>query len=57
MMRSKGRGRGYFLPKLICQVCGKGGQIALQCYHRFGHDYQGLSHSELSFGFSPFIAL
>lgn len=41
MMRSRGRRRGYFRPKLICQVFGKGGHSALQCYHRFDHGFNG----------------
>lgn len=41
MMRSKGQGRGYFHPRLVCQVCGKGGHSTLQCYHRFDHGFQG----------------
>lgn len=41
MVRSKSRGRGYFRPRPICQVCGKGGHYALQCYHRFDHGFQG----------------
>lgn len=43
MVKGRGRGRGYFRPKLICQVCGKTGHSALQCSHRFDYGYQGFT--------------
>lgn len=41
--KGRGRGRGYFKPRLVCQVCGKTGHSALQCFHCFDHDYQGFT--------------
>ncbi|XP_031247641.1 uncharacterized protein LOC116105348 [Pistacia vera] len=40
-MRGRGRGRGYFRPRLVCQVGGKPSHSTLQCYHRFDYDYHG----------------
>ncbi|KAG7990343.1 hypothetical protein I3843_02G021800 [Carya illinoinensis] len=46
---SRGRGRGYrgrggpssSNSRPSCQVCGKTGHTAIQCYHRFDQAYQG----------------
>ncbi|XP_031282138.1 uncharacterized protein LOC116140680 [Pistacia vera] len=58
MMRGRGRGRGYFKPKLICQVCGKIGHSALQCYYRFDQDFQGFNynHSVQASTYNPSIS-
>ena len=31
---------GNYMNKPHCQVCGKFGHIALNCYHQFDHNYQ-----------------
>lgn len=35
----RGRGRGLNKLKVVCQVCGKSGHIALHCCHRFDITY------------------
>lgn len=44
----QGRGRGKFpnKPKVVCQLCGKTGHMALQCYHRFDVTYLGQTQSQ-----------
>ena len=37
----RGRGRNFFKPKIFCQVCGKPGHTAVQCYHRLDLSYNG----------------
>lgn len=40
----RGIGKYANKPKVICQLCGKAGHMALQCYHRF--DITFLGHRE-----------
>ncbi|XP_031266558.1 uncharacterized protein LOC116124947 [Pistacia vera] len=37
----RGRGIGAGRNRLICQVCGKTGHLALNCYHRFDTNFTG----------------
>lgn len=39
--RGRGQGRNFFKPRIIYQLCGKPGHVALQCYHRFDTSFQG----------------
>ncbi|CAL5422424.1 unnamed protein product [Camellia sinensis] len=36
---SRGRGRIYSLPAIICQICGKGNHTALECWHRLDANF------------------
>lgn len=38
---SKDKGRNFVNPRVICQVCGKVGHVALKCYHRFDITFLG----------------
>lgn len=59
--KSRGRGRngGRWNSNygLFCQVCGKPGHTAIQCYHRFDRACQGVNHyagnSQSNTGYSP----
>lgn len=31
----RGRSRSFSKPKIMCQLCGKAGHVAMKCYHRF----------------------
>ena len=52
-----GRGHGRNVANgnshLICQVCKKPGHIALTCYHRFDHSFQGVSPNIATFVAGP----
>lgn len=43
MALGRGRGKIYSKPELVCQICGKNGHIALECYYRFDISYNGLA--------------
>ncbi|CAL5351133.1 unnamed protein product [Camellia sinensis] len=36
---SRGRGRIYSSPAIICQICGKGNHTALECWHRLDANF------------------
>jgi hypothetical protein len=46
--RGRGRGRGSFTngSRPTCQVCGKFGHMALNCYHRFDNSYTSDSNMQ-----------
>uniref|UniRef100_A0A2N9G3J2 CCHC-type domain-containing protein n=1 Tax=Fagus sylvatica TaxID=28930 RepID=A0A2N9G3J2_FAGSY len=46
--RGRGRGRGSFTngSRPTCQVCGKYGHMALNCYHRFDNSYTSDSNMQ-----------
>lgn len=33
------------MPKIMCQLCGKMGHVAMKCYHRFDITFVDNSHS------------
>ena len=51
--RSSVGGRGYHhsgsVNKLLCQICGKAGHIALKCFHRFDMNFQNSQSSSKGF--------
>ncbi|XP_031285900.1 loricrin-like [Pistacia vera] len=47
----RGRGRNNGRGKPICQVCGKMGHTAIQCYHRYNSNYNGSAFQFNSSGY------
>ena len=65
--RGKGRGRGrssqngHFSHSTssnqpVCQICGRIGHLALKCYNRFDHSFQGDSHGPATYFAAPHMA-
>lgn len=41
----KGKSKSFNMPKIMCQLCGKMGHVAMKCYHRFDITFVDNSHS------------
>ena len=45
-----GRGSRNSNPRLLCQICGRSGHLALKCYHRFNLSFAGKQQTNFHAG-------